>query len=74
MAQHKPTRKKKIIIYKPEKYHPLNRAVKKRSIRRRIKREKEKKGKNQRKEVILILLGFLIATAAIIALYQITNA
>jgi hypothetical protein len=73
MTQRKPSRKKRTIHPKPEKYHPLNRAVKKRVASRRVKRRKAKKGEKEWKDILFIILGFLIAAAILIVLYYYQN-
>jgi hypothetical protein len=70
MAQRKPSRKKRTVQPKLEKYHPLNRAVKKRVAGRRVKRRKAKKGEKEWKDILFIILGFLIAAAMLILLYH----
>lgn len=70
MAQHKPGRKKRTVQAKPEKYHPLNRAVSKRAAGRQLKRQKAKKGKKEWKAILVIILGFLFAAAILILLYH----
>jgi hypothetical protein len=73
MAQHKPSRKKRTIQPKPEKYHPLDRAVKKRVASRWVKRRKAKKGEKEWKDILFIILGFLIAAAMLVLLYHYEN-
>jgi len=70
MAQRKPSRKKRRIQAKPEKFHPLNRAVRKRIAGRRIERQKAKTGNKDRKAVLVIVICFLIAVVILILLYH----
>jgi hypothetical protein len=70
MAQRKPRHKKRTIQPKPEKYHPLNRAVKKRVAGKRLKQRKTKKGEKEWKDILFIILGFLIVAAMLILLYH----
>jgi hypothetical protein len=73
MAQRKPSRKKRRVQTKSEKYHPLNRAVRKRVAGRRVKRRKAKKGEKEWKDILFIILGFLIAAVMLIVLYHYQN-
>jgi len=73
MAQRRPGRKRRAIRHKPGKYHPLNRAVKKRNSIRWVKRQKAKEGRKEWKNVLLIIFGFLLAAAILILLYYCQN-
>ncbi len=70
MAQRKPGRKKRTVQAKPEKYHPLNRAVSHRAAGRRIKRLKAKKDEKEWKDILVIILGLLTAAVIFILLYH----
>ena len=66
MAQRKPKRKKIISRPKPEKFTPQNRAE-----RRRIERQKTKKGEKEWKDMLILIIGLLIMVAIAVILNHI---
>ena len=73
MAQQRSNRKKKVKRNKPDKYDPLDRAVRKRVVRRRIGRRKRLKNEKEWKETLYIISGMLVAAALIIILYYVSR-
>ena len=68
MAQRKPKRKKSPGRPRPEKYYPENRGE-----RRRIERQKKRKGEKEYKDILIIIIGILIMIAVIFTLNYIAR-
>jgi hypothetical protein len=73
MAQRKPNRKKRISRLKPGKFHPLNRFVRNRVVKRAVERQKKKKGYQEWKHILLIILCILLTIAVMVTLNHITR-
>jgi hypothetical protein len=73
MAQRKPNRKKRISRLKPGKFHPLNRFVRKRVVRRAVERQKKKKGEKEWKDILFIILRILTAIVVLGFLIHLTR-
>jgi hypothetical protein len=73
MAQRKPNRKKRISRLKPGKFHPLNRFVRNRIVRRAVERQKKKKGEKEWKDILFIILCILLTIAVMVILNHIAR-
>jgi hypothetical protein len=73
MAQRKPNRKKRISRLKPGKFHPLNRFVRNRVVRRAVERQKKKKGEKEWKDILFIILCILLTIAVMVILNHIAR-